>query len=44
MSRWKSYRYPAAHPSVLSFPIPKPWVPLDKSEGGVKDKDFLAVR
>jgi hypothetical protein len=28
---------------VFSLPVPELWVPLDKSEGVVKDKDLLAV-
>ena len=33
-----------AHPSVLvPAPITEVWVPLDKSEGGVKDKSILSV-
>jgi hypothetical protein len=38
------HRWRVAHPFfLLSLPVPKLWVPLDKSEGGVKDKNILSV-
>jgi len=41
---WGHIRPVGGWPSLLiSLSSPKKWVPLDKSEGGVKDKSILSV-